>query len=70
MTPVPRAQYRIGVPESGEWREILNTDAGVYGGGNMGNGSVVWSEDAPSHGHPASLALTLPPLSTILLKKV
>jgi 1,4-alpha-glucan branching enzyme len=70
MTPVPRNQYRIGVPESGEWREILNTDAGVYGGSNMGNGSVVWSEDAPSHGHPASLALTLPPLSTILLKKV
>ncbi|GEO14267.1 1,4-alpha-glucan branching protein GlgB [Microvirga aerophila] len=69
MTPVPRNQYRIGVPERGEWREIMNTDAAVYGGSNMGNGSVVWSEDAPSHGHPASLALTLPPLSTILLKK-
>jgi 1,4-alpha-glucan branching enzyme len=69
MTPVPRTQYRIGVPQGGEWREIMNTDANIYGGSNMGNGSVVWGEDVASHGHPASLVLTLPPLCTVLLKR-
>ena len=41
MTPVPRSGYRIGVPRPGDWRELLNTDAAVYGGSNMGNGGSV-----------------------------
>jgi 1,4-alpha-glucan branching enzyme len=68
MTPVPRMGYRIGVPRTGFWHEILNTDAGIYGGSNMGNGSALQAEDVSSHDHSTSLALILPPLSTILLR--
>jgi len=68
MTPVPRREYRIGVPHGGVWRELLNTDAGVYGGSNVGNGGVVHTDDISSHGRPASLCLTLPPLATLILR--
>ena len=67
LTPVPREGYRIGVPQGGWWREVLNTDAAGYGGSNMGNGGGVAAQEEGSHGHPASLILTLPPLSTIIL---
>ena len=67
FTPVPRYGYRLGVPQGGPWREVLNTDASPYGGSNVGNGGSVHAEDAPSHGLPASLPLTLPPLATIVL---
>ena len=67
FTPVPRYGYRLGVPQGGLWREVLNTDASPYGGSNVGNGGSVHAEDAPSHGLPASLPLTLPPLATIVL---
>jgi 1,4-alpha-glucan branching enzyme len=74
MTPMRRDGYRIGVPAAGSaaspvWKEILNTDAAVYGGGNAGNGERIPAEAHPSHGQPHSLLLTLPPLSAILLKK-
>ncbi|AMR81177.1 1,4-alpha-glucan branching protein GlgB [Cupriavidus nantongensis] len=68
MTPVPRHGYRVGVPFAGTWRECLNTDAAVYGGSNVGNGGAVTAIDVPSHGQPASLALTLPPLATLVLR--
>jgi 1,4-alpha-glucan branching enzyme len=68
MTPVPRAGYRIGVPQAGYWRELLNTDAAVYGGSNLGNGGGAATEDVGSHGEPVSLSLTLPPLATLVLK--
>lgn len=68
MTPVPRMGYRIGVPQAGLWHEILNTDAGVYGGSNIGNGGAVPTEDIPSHGHAASVSLLLPPLSTVMFR--
>ncbi|TWG88457.1 1,4-alpha-glucan branching enzyme [Cupriavidus gilardii J11] len=67
MTPVPREGYRIGVPCAGRWQEWLNTDAQCYGGSNMGNGGEVYAEPVPSHGQPASVTLTLPPLATLLL---
>ncbi len=67
FTPVPRSSYRVGVPAAGCWREILNSDAAVYGGSNHGN-IEVWSEPMPSHGHQQSLLLTIPPLATIFLK--
>jgi 1,4-alpha-glucan branching enzyme len=67
LTPVPREGYRIGVPQGGWWREVLNTDAAGYGGSNIGNGGGLAAEEEGSHGHPASLVLTLPPLSTIIL---
>jgi 1,4-alpha-glucan branching enzyme len=67
FTPVPRYGYRLGVPQGGAWREVLNTDASVYGGSNIGNGGSVVAEMVPSHDLPASLHLTLPPLATIIL---
>ncbi|HET9148789.1 MAG TPA: 1,4-alpha-glucan branching protein GlgB [Acetobacteraceae bacterium] len=68
FTPVPRHDYRIGVPHEGNWREIMNTDSNLYGGSNMGNGGVVGAQPEPRHGQPCSLSLTLPPLSMILLR--
>ena len=65
FTPVPRHAYIIGLPRSGSWREILNTDAKVYGGSGMGNLGAVMAQDRPSHGQPACAKLTLPPLATL-----
>ena len=62
-TPVVRHGYRIGVPCTGTYREILNTDATEYGGSGVGNQGKVVAEATPYHGFPASLMLTLPPLS-------
>jgi 1,4-alpha-glucan branching enzyme len=67
MTPIPRADYRIGVPRPGYWRELLNTDAGVYGGSNVGNAGGITSVATSMHGEAQSLLLTLPPLATIFL---
>jgi 1,4-alpha-glucan branching enzyme len=67
MTPVPRVAYGIGVPRSGYWRELLNTDAGLYGGSNMGNAGGVETMATPMHGEAQTLFLTLPPLATVLL---
>jgi len=67
MTPMPRHGYRIGVPEGGVWREILNTDATDYSGSGMGNAGRVHADAVASHDMPASLSLTLPPLATMLL---
>jgi 1,4-alpha-glucan branching enzyme len=67
MTPVPREDYRIGVPVAGRWAESLNTDSEAYGGSNMGNQGEKRSESKPSHGYEQSLALTLPPLATVIL---
>ncbi len=69
LTPVPRFGYRIGVPRGGFYRELLNSDSDLYWGGNIGNGGGVNAEAIPSHGHfPFSLSLTLPPLSSLILK--
>jgi 1,4-alpha-glucan branching enzyme len=65
FTPVPRHGYRIGLPRPGQWREILNTDALIYGGSGTGNLGGVTAEDVASHGLPASAELTLPPLATL-----
>jgi 1,4-alpha-glucan branching enzyme len=68
FTPVPRLRYRIGAPRAGGWREILNTDAQVYGGSNLGNGGWVQASSSQSHGQPFSLEITLPPLATVLMR--
>jgi 1,4-alpha-glucan branching enzyme len=68
FTPLPRYDYRIGVPRSGYYRELLNSDAGAYWGSDLGNQGGVQAEPVESHGHPYSLRLTLPPLSTLVLK--
>jgi len=68
FTPVPRRDYRIGVPASGRYRELLNSDSAVYGGGNMGNGGAVEADARPLHGFAASMSLVVPPLGFLLLK--
>jgi 1,4-alpha-glucan branching enzyme len=67
-TPVPRHHYRVGVPAAGRYRELLNSDAGLYGGSNIGNSGGVHTEASLCHGHPYSLSLTLPPLSFLFFK--
>ena len=69
-TPVAREGYRVGVPQGGEWRELLNSDAPVYGGSGVGNYGAVRAEESPSHGREFSLLLTLPPLGALFLKPV
>ncbi|WP_136644582.1 1,4-alpha-glucan branching protein GlgB [Tabrizicola sp. YIM 78059] len=68
MTPVER-QYRLGLPSAGRWREILNTDAEAYGGGNRGNLGGVVTEATPWHGQTQSALVTLPPLSALYLQQ-
>jgi 1,4-alpha-glucan branching enzyme len=68
FTPIPRQQYRIGVPNAGAYCEILNSDSDIYGGSNVGNGGRVTCANEPSHGYRQSLALTIPPLGFLLLK--
>lgn len=68
FTPVPRHDYRVGVPRIGMWLESLNTDSKFFGGSNIGNGGRLMADDVPSHGQPASLCLSLPPLATLILE--
>jgi len=68
FTPVPRIGYRVGVPQGGYWREILNSDAKEYAGSGMGNLGGVQATDQPLHGRPYSVTLTLPPLGALFLK--
>jgi 1,4-alpha-glucan branching enzyme len=68
FTPVPRLDYRVGVPRGGYWREILNSDAAEYGGSGRGNLGGVRADAIPSHGRGASVRLTLPPLGAVFLR--
>jgi len=67
FTPVPRHDYRFGVPQAGRWREVLNTDSGYYHGSNLGNLGPIDTDEWGSHNRSHSLSLTLPPLSTVWL---
>jgi 1,4-alpha-glucan branching enzyme len=68
FTPVPRTNYRVGVPCRGLWREVLNSDAREYGGSGIGNLGGAEAAPIPSHGREWSVALTVPPLSMIALR--
>jgi len=68
FTPVPRVNYAVGAPRAGYWRELLNSDAGIYGGSGMGNFGGVQAAPVGAHGRHHSLTLTLPPLSIVFLK--
>ncbi len=68
FTPVPRENYRIGLPAGGPYREIHNSDSTYYGGSNLGNGEGLNAEDISWMGRPFSLSLTLPPLAGIILQ--
>jgi 1,4-alpha-glucan branching enzyme len=67
LSPVPREDYRAGLPHGGRWREALNTDSEHYGGSNVGNWGGVDAEPHPWQGQPFSAELTLPPLGVVWL---
>ena len=68
FTPLPRHNYRFGVPRAGDWAEVLNSDATLYGGSGQGNIGGVPTTPVGWHGHLQSVNLTLPPLGMIALK--
>ena len=70
FTPMPRTNYRIGVPKAGTYKEALNTDASCYAGSNMGNCGGVDSDPEPAHGETQSICVTLPPLATVVFTLV
>jgi 1,4-alpha-glucan branching enzyme len=69
FTPVPRHDYRLGVPAPGAYDEVLNSDSQLFGGSNVGNEGRVTSEPIPTHGFDHSVRMVVPPLGCILLKK-
>jgi 1,4-alpha-glucan branching enzyme len=68
FTPVPRLHYRVGIPDPGVYREILNSDSELWGGSNLGNGGYVGSEPISYNGHYHSLSITLPPLGVVVFE--
>jgi 1,4-alpha-glucan branching enzyme len=68
FTPVVREAYAFGVPVEGFYQEVLNTDAEVFGGSNVGNGGGVMSKPVPQHGRPQSISVTLPPLAVVAFR--
>ena len=68
LTPVARPEYRVGVPCAGQWQEVLNSDAGIYGGSNTGNAGGVLATSVPLHGQFHSAPFFLPPLSVVVFQ--
>ncbi|MBN1678824.1 MAG: 1,4-alpha-glucan branching protein GlgB [Anaerolineae bacterium] len=68
FTPIPRTNYRVGVPVAGHYKELMNSDASIYGGGNIGNYGGVITEPVRWHAWDQSLSLTVPPLAAVILK--
>ena len=68
FTPVLRHNYRIGVPHSGEYVEVFNSDAAYYGGSNQGNGHALQTENIAWMNQAQSLIISLPPLAGLILK--
>ena len=67
-TPVVREGYRLGLPQAGHWREVINSDHGVYGGSGVTLGGGIETEAVAAHGFPQSISLRLPPLAAVVLK--
>lgn len=68
LTPVPRYNYRVGVPKGGFWKEVLNSDAKIYSGSGHGNSGGLETSPVPAHGKYHSLSITLPPLGILFFK--
>jgi 1,4-alpha-glucan branching enzyme len=68
FTPIVRDGYRLGVPKTGWYKEIFNSDSTYYAGSNVGNGPGVKTQNAPSHGRKYSIEVTLPPLAVTVFK--
>jgi 1,4-alpha-glucan branching enzyme len=69
FTPVPRKDYKVGVPDGGFWREVLNSDAWIYGGSNVGNFGGRYALPISVHGFYQSLSLNLPPLGIVVFRR-
>jgi len=68
FTPIPRSNYRLGVPRGGFWQERGNSDAQEYGGSGLGNLGGVEATPIASHNRPYSLTMTLPPLAALFFE--
>jgi 1,4-alpha-glucan branching enzyme len=69
FTPTVHRGFRLGVPRAGRWRERLNTDSAHYGGSDVGTPlAAAHTQDVPSHGHPQSVLIDLPPLATVFFE--
>ena len=68
FTPVVRQNYRVGIPRKGSWKEVLNSDAPLYGGSGQGNFGGLSGVPLPIHGRPFSLNMTLPPLGVVVFQ--
>jgi 1,4-alpha-glucan branching enzyme len=68
FTPVPRHDYRVGVPRAGRWDEVLNSDAPLYGGSGQGNLGSATATPPACHGREYTLPITLPPLGVVVFK--
>ena len=66
LAPVSHQNYRIGLPRDGWWREALNSDAKIYGGGNSGNSGGIHADGIPWHSQPFSSEFELPPLTCLV----
>lgn len=69
FTPLPRQNYRIGVPRGGYWEEVLNSDAPLYGGSGQGNLGGATAAPVPCHGRPYLLNVNAPPLGVVAFKR-
>jgi 1,4-alpha-glucan branching enzyme len=69
FTPVPRENWRVGVPQVGKYREVFNSDSQHYGGSNIGNLAAADATPTPHAGLPASLLINLPPLAAVIFIK-
>ena len=70
FTPVQRENYRIGVPQAGVYRELLNSDSNFYSGSNVNNGEGVTTQNQPWMGQPHSMLIKLPPLAGVILSSL
>jgi 1,4-alpha-glucan branching enzyme len=70
FTPVVHHNYRVGVPEKGFYKEVLNSDAPIYGGSGIGNLGGKYADDYGTHSKPYSIDVTAPPLSVVVLKYI
>ncbi|MEO6578559.1 MAG: alpha amylase C-terminal domain-containing protein, partial [Candidatus Limnocylindria bacterium] len=68
LTPIPRHDYRLGLPRAGRWIEAINSDSEHYGGSNLGNLGGIEAHAESWHGQPASGTISLPPLSGLILR--
>jgi 1,4-alpha-glucan branching enzyme len=68
LSPVPREGYRVGLPQGGDWAELLNTDSTFYAGSGLGNMGKVTAEERGWHDQPFSATVTLPPLAVVWLR--